>query len=132
MEVSPCGKDSRRPQEKIMSGAPKGGLMSNSGLSLAASIVGRKPPTDKTYVVSTLWRIPTNRFSSRTLQPSNEPVVANPSVPSYFFMEGQATGLGTVYPLLTLSFFSTWFLLFVFDEEEDVIRNGWTPEEEEY
>ena len=50
-------------------------------------------------------------------------------------MGGQVSGLGTVHPLLTLSFFSTWILplhvvsFCVFDVEEEVvvIRNGWTP-----
>ena len=41
-------------------------------------------------------------------------------------MDGQVSGLGTVHPLLTLGFFSTWILpLHV--EEVVVIRNGWTP-----
>ena len=31
-------------------------------------------------------------------------------MPSYFLLDGQVSGLGTVYPLITLSFFSTWIL----------------------
>ena len=43
-EVSPCGRILRRePQGEIRSGAPKGGLMSNSGLSLAAPMGGMEP-----------------------------------------------------------------------------------------
>ena len=50
-------------------------------------------------------------------------------------MDGQVSGLGTVHPLLTLSFFSTWIRPLhavsccVFNVEEDVIVicNGWTP-----
>ena len=49
-------------------------------------------------------------------------------------MDGQVSGLGTVHPLLTLSFFSTWILPLhvVFNIEEEVvfIRNGWTPKNE--
>ena len=49
-------------------------------------------------------------------------------------MDGKVSGLGTVHPLLTLSFFSTWILplhvvCFNVDEEDVVIRNGWTPKE---
>ena len=67
-------------------------------------------PTDKTRVVSTRRRIPTNWVSGRTLQPSIESVVANSFVPSDFLVDGQVSGLGTVHPLLTLSFVSTWIL----------------------
>ena len=46
-------------------------------------------------------------------------------------MDGQVSGLGTVHPLLTLSFFSTWILplhvVFNVEEEVVIIRNGWTP-----
>ena len=46
-------------------------------------------------------------------------------------MYGQVSWLGTVHPLLTLSFFSTWILplhvVFNVEEEVVVIRNGWTP-----
>ena len=69
-----------------------------------------EPPTDKTRVESTCWRVPTNWISCRTLQPSIESVVANSFVPSDFLVDGQVSGLGTVHPLLTLSFFSTWIL----------------------
>ena len=37
-------------------------------------------------------------------------VVANSFVPSDFLVDGQVSGLGTVHPLLTLSFVSTWIL----------------------
>ena len=65
-----------------MSGASKGGLMSNSGLSPSAPILGSKPHTYKICVVSMCRHIPTNWVSGRTLQPSNELVIANFSVPS--------------------------------------------------
>ena len=50
-------------------------------------------------------------------------------------MDGQVSGLGTVHPLLTLDFISTWILpihvvsccVFNVEEEVVVIRNGWTP-----
>ena len=64
----------------------------------------------KTSVVSMRKRVPTNRVSGRTLQPSIESVVANSFVPSDFLVDGQVSGLGTVHPLLTLSFVSTWIL----------------------
>ena len=35
----------------------------------------------------------------------------NSFVPSDFLVGGQVSGLGTVHPLLTLSFVSTWILL---------------------
>ena len=84
--------------------------MLNSDLSPAAPQGGRLPPTDKTRVVSTRRRVPTNWVSGRTLQPSIESVVANSFVPSDFLVDGQLSGLGTVHPLLTLSFVSTWIL----------------------
>ena len=84
--------------------------MSNSDLNPAAPQGGREPPTDKTCVVSTRRRVPTNWVSGRTLQPSIEPVVANSLVPSDFLVDGQVNGLGTGHPLLTLSFISTWIL----------------------
>ena len=84
--------------------------MLNSDLSPAAPQGGRLPPTDKTRVVSTRRRVPTNWVSGRTLQPSIESVVANFFVPSDFLVDGQVSGLGTVHPLLTLSFVSTWIL----------------------
>ena len=84
--------------------------MLNSDLSPAAPQRGRLPPTDKTHVVSTRRRVPTNWVSGRTLQPSIESVVANSFVPSDFLVDGQVSGLGTVHPLLTLSFVSTWIL----------------------
>ena len=68
------------------------------------------PRTTKTCVVSTRRRVPTNWVSGRTLQPSIESVVANSFVPSDFVVDGQVSGLGTVHPLFTLSFFSTWIL----------------------
>ena len=60
--------------------------MSNSGLFPAAPIGGRKPSIHKTCVVSTCRRIAINWVSGRLLQPSNEPVVANVSVPSDFYV----------------------------------------------
>ena len=84
--------------------------MLNSDLSPAAPQGGRLPPTDKTRVMSTRRRVPTNWVSGRTLQPSIESVVANSFVPSDFLVDGQVSGLGTVHPLLTLSFVSTWIL----------------------
>ena len=84
--------------------------MLNSDLSPAAPQGGRLPPTDKTRVVSTRRRVPTNWVSGRTLQPSIESVVVNSFVPSDFLVDGQVSGLGTVHPLLTLSFVSTWIL----------------------
>ena len=56
--------------------------MLNSDLSPPAPHGGRKPPTDKTRVVSTRKRVPTNWVSGRTLQPSIESVVANSFGPS--------------------------------------------------
>ena len=84
--------------------------MLNSDLSPAAPQGGRLPPTDKTRVVSTRRRVPINWVSGRTLQPSIESVVANSFVPSDFLVDGQVSELGTVHPLLTLSFVSTWIL----------------------
>ena len=84
--------------------------MLNSDLSPAAPHGGREPLTEKIRVVSTRMRVPTNWVSGRTLQPSIESVVANSFVPSDFLVDGQVSGLGTVHPLLTLSFFSTWIL----------------------
>ena len=60
--------------------------MSNIGLSPAAPIGGRKPPANRTCVVSTCRRAPTNWVSDRTLQPLTEPVVANFAVPSDFLV----------------------------------------------
>ena len=74
---------------------------------------GREPPTDKTRVVSTHRRVQTNWVSGRTLQPSIESVVANSFVPSDFLVDGQVNELGTVHPLLTLNFFSTWIPFFM-------------------
>ena len=84
--------------------------MLNSDLSLAAPQGGMEPPTDKPRVVSTCRRVPINWVSDRTLQQSIESVVANSFVPSDFLVDGQVSGLGTVHPLLTLNFFSTWIL----------------------
>ena len=85
--------------------------MLNSDLSPAAMQGGRlPPPTDKTRVVSTRRQVQTYWVSVRTLQPSIESVVANSFVPSDLLVDGQVSGLGTVHPLLTLSFVSTWIL----------------------
>ena len=72
--------------------------MLNSDLSPAAPQGGRKPPTDKTCVVSTRRRAPINWVSGRTLQPSIELVVANSFVPSDFLVDGQVSGLGLCTP----------------------------------
>ena len=66
--------------------------------------------TDHSINVSTRRRVPTNWVSGRTLQPPIESVVANSFVPSDFLVDGPVSGLGTVHPLLTLSFVSTWIL----------------------
>ena len=83
---------------KIRSGAPNAGLILNSDLSPAAPQGGREPLTEKTRVVSTRRRVPTNLFSGRTLQPSIESVVANSFVPSDFLVDGQVSGLGLCTP----------------------------------
>ena len=93
-----------------MSGTPKGGLILKSDLSPAAPQGGREPPTDETRVVSTRRQVPTNWVAGGTFQPSIESVVANSFVPSDFLVDGQVSGLGTVHPLLTFNFFSTWIL----------------------
>ena len=84
--------------------------MLNSDLSPAAPQGGRVPPIDKSRVVSTRRRVPTNWVSGRTLQPFLESVVANSFEPSDFLVDGQVSWLGTVQPLLTISFFSKWIL----------------------
>ena len=88
--------------------------MLSSDLSPAAPQVGREPPADKTRVVSTCRRVPTNWVTGRTLQPSIESVVANSFVPSDFLVDGQVSGLGTVHPLLTLASLAHGFFLFMF------------------
>ena len=75
-------------------------------------------------------RLPANLDSGWTLQPSTEPVVANVSTQSHFLVEGHNSGLGSVHPILTINSFTTWSLPFS-QEEDIVIRNGWTPEERE-
>ena len=82
---------------------------------------GREHHTDKAHVVSTRRWVPTNCVSSLMMRPTTEPVIVNFSVPSDFLVEVQVSGLGTVHPLLTLSFISTWFLPL---QEEDVICSG--------
>ena len=72
--------------------------MLNSDLSPAAPQGGRLLPTDKTCVVSTHRRVPTNWFSGRTLQPSIQSVVTNSFVPSDFIVDDEVSGLGTVHP----------------------------------
>ena len=56
---------SGQPRGKITCGAIKGSMMSISGVSPSVFIGGKKPPTDKTCVVSTHMRVPTNLVSSR-------------------------------------------------------------------
>ena len=82
--------------------------MPNSALSPDAPIGGMKPPADKTRVVSTRKRLPTNWVTGMRLQQSIEAVVASFSVPSDFLVEGQVSELGTVHHL-TLNFFNTCF-----------------------
>ena len=82
--------------------------MSSSGISQAAPMGGMEPPMDETCVVSTCRRVLTNCVSGRMLQPSIVLVIADSSVPLDFVVE--VSGAGTVHPLLTLSFISTWFL----------------------
>ena len=84
--------------------------MLNFDLSPAAPQGVGYPPTDKARVVSSRRRVLTNWVSGRTLQPSIESVLTNSFVPSDFLVDGQVSGLGTVHPLLILSFFSTWIL----------------------
>ena len=84
--------------------------MSRSGLTSAATIEGGESPTDRTGVVSTHRRVPTNCVLGRTLQSSIKLVVESFSVPSDFLVDGEISGLGTVHPLLTINFFSTWVL----------------------
>ena len=72
--------------------------MSNSSITPAAPLEGRKPPTDKTRVVSTRRRVPTNWVSGRIRQPSIEPVLANTSVASGLLVEVQVSGQGSVHP----------------------------------
>ena len=88
--------------------------MLSSDLSPAAPQGGREPPADKTRVVSTRRRVPTNWVTGRTLQPSIESVVANSFVPSDFLVDGQVSGLGTVHPLLTLASLAHGFFIFMF------------------
>ena len=59
-------------------------------------------------MVSMCCRVQINWFSGRTLQPSIVLVVADIYVPLDFLVEGHVSG--TVLPVLTLSFFSTWLL----------------------
>ena len=70
----------------ISSGAPKGSLISDSGLTLAALIGGREPSTNNISVVSTHKQVPTNLVSGRMLHPSTELVVTYFSVPSDFLV----------------------------------------------
>ena len=81
-------------------------LQAGTDISPAAPQAGMEPPTYKACVVSTRRQVPTNWVSGRTLQPSIESVVVNSFVPSDFLVDGQVSQLGTVHPLLTLSFFS--------------------------
>ena len=69
-----------------------------SDLSQAPPQGRMEPPSDKTCVVPTCRRVPTNSISSSTLQPSIELVIADSFVPSDFLVDGQVSGLGTVHP----------------------------------
>ena len=110
--------------------------MLNSDLSPTAPQGGRKPPQIKPVLCPRAGGSNTNWVSGRTLQPSIESVIANSFVPSDFLVDGQVSGLGTVHPLLTLNFFSTWILplhvVFNVEEEVVIIRNGWTPKKKTY
>ena len=105
--------------------------MSNSGVSLAAPIRVRKPPTDKTYVVSMHKRVLTNWVSGRMLQPSIKLVITNSTEASYFLVEGQISGQGTVHPLLTSFSQLHQHMVSTSSDEEDIICNGCTPKERE-
>ena len=100
--------------------------MSNSDLSPAAASGGWVPPTDKSRVVSTRRRVPTNWVSGRTLQP-----IATSFVPSDFLVDGQVSRLRLCTPFsLSASLAQEFFLFMVsfnVDEEIIVIRNGWIP-----
>ena len=82
--------------------------MSNSDRSPAAPIREGNPPKDKTHVVSMHRWVQTNLVSGRILQPANDPVVTNILCHQISKVEGEVSGLGTVHPLLTLNFSSTW------------------------
>ena len=102
--------------------------MLNSDLPPAAPQGGKGTPTNKTRVVSTRMRVPTNWLSGRTLQPSIELVVAKSLVPSAFLVDGQISWLGTVQPFSFLTSLAHGFFLSccVFNVEEEVVvlRNG--------
>ena len=98
--------------------------MLNSDLSPAA-LQGGGDPTHKTCVVTTRRRIQTNWVTGRTLQPSIESVVANSFVQSDFLVNGQVSGLGTVHPLHTLNFFSTWILPLLFCAQSPLAVEPW-------
>ena len=70
---------------------------------------GKGTSTDKNRVVSTRRQVPTDFVFGRTLQPSHT-LVTNSFVPSDFLVDDQVSGLGTVHPLITLDFFSSWIL----------------------
>ena len=94
---------------KIRSGAPKGGLMLNSGLSPAAPQGGKIPPQ-----IKPVWcpRAGGSRQTGSPARHSNHPLSrsSQTSVPPDFLVDGQVSGLGTVHPILNLSVFSTWIL----------------------
>ena len=85
--------------------------MLNSDLSLAAPQEGGEPPQKILCGVHAQAgpdkRSPAGHCYGRTFI---ESVVANSFVPSNFLVDGQVSGLGTVHPLLTFNFFSTWIL----------------------
>ena len=84
--------------------------MLNSDLSSAAAQGGREPATEKP-----VW-CPLAGGSRQTGSPAghcNHPLSRtsqNSLVPSDFLVDGQVSGLGTMHPPLTLSFFGTWIL----------------------
>ena len=101
--------------------------MLNSVLSPTAPKGEKKPPHIKPVWCPRAGGSRKNWVSCRTLQRSIMSVVANSFVPTDFLVDGQVSELGTVHPLLTLSFLRTWILplhVVVVEEEVVVIRNG--------
>ena len=84
--------------------------MLNCDLSPAAPQGGRESPQEKP-----VW-CPRAGGSRQTGSPAghcNHPLSRSSQtllLPSDFLVDGQVSGLGTVHPLLTINFFSTWIL----------------------
>ena len=84
--------------------------MSNADLSPAATQGGSVPPHIKPAGCS---RAGGSRQTGSPAGHCNHPLSRSPQtlfVPSDFLVDGQVSGLGTVHPLLTLSFFSPLIL----------------------